>query len=274
MTTPLQMPGSGSDPTNQTLSFYLRDGTTRVDVSMGDVDMFNKYNIAGNINLSCQIGACILMLVVFVLVTPWAKLCKPANILHILNLATSTVRLILLVVDSISSRGSFYYIWTLDASVVNPADIRSVIAGITLGIVQILFIESALMLQALSLVQLWPRRIKWPFVILSGLVALSSVIFKAVSTIYINIMIANGYTDEHYYLPYRWNTILNAASIFYFTAIFNCRLVHHMWTHRSFLPSSKGLTAMEVLVATNGILMILPCAFHIHSSCSALRVRC
>ncbi|KAK4098415.1 hypothetical protein N658DRAFT_488474 [Parathielavia hyrcaniae] len=51
------------------------------------------------------------------------------------------------------------------------------------------------------------------------------------------------------------------ASICWFCFLFNIRLVMHMWTNRSILPSLKGLKAMDVLVITNGMLMFVPAWF-------------
>ena len=265
-------PGPGFDYKNQTIYLYLKDGVTPVPISTTLIDEIETYWLSSDINYATQVGACIMMLVVMLVMTPLAKLGKLASVLHILNLTTSIVRYILIAIQPISDLGRFYTQYTTDISVVSTAAISSAVAGITLGIVQITLIEAALMLQAWSLVQLFSNRIRWAVTALSALVALSSIVFKAVSTVYIDIAVVNNFYDDKWFQPYKWNTVLNAASFFYFTALFNSRLICHMWTHRSFLPSSRGLTAMEVLVMTNGILMILPCKSFTLSTPFVIRV--
>ncbi|KAK4119225.1 hypothetical protein N657DRAFT_693829 [Parathielavia appendiculata] len=53
------------------------------------------------------------------------------------------------------------------------------------------------------------------------------------------------------------------ASIRWFCFLFNVRLVVHMWTNRSILPSLEGLEAMDVLVITNYILIFVPVIFSV-----------
>lgn len=65
------------------------------------------------------------------------------------------------------------------------------------------------------------------------------------------------YLPRRLYLRYVY-LALELTCICWFCFIFILRLGMHMVQNRSFLPSSKGVAAMDMLVMTNGVLMLIP----------------
>ena len=114
----------------------------------------------------------------------------------------------------------------------------------------------ALFLQAWAMMQLWPRAWKWAAVVLSVALSVVTFAFKCATVAMQIRSILDGW------MPPLWtretDLALTTTIICWFCALFNVRLVMHMWNSRTILPSRNGLSSMEVLVMANGILMFVP----------------
>ena len=62
-------------------------------VSIAAVDFHNRYAISTSINYGAQIGACFIMLVVILTMTPTSKLSKTTTLIHMAGLVVCTLHL-------------------------------------------------------------------------------------------------------------------------------------------------------------------------------------
>ncbi|KKF95981.1 Fungal pheromone mating factor STE2 GPCR [Ceratocystis platani] len=57
------------------------------------------------------------------------------------------------------------------------------------------------------------------------------------------------------------SNVFFAANIFWFAGLFNVKLIMHLAKNKRFLPSRNKFTPIEVLVVTNGLMMVIPTIF-------------
>lgn len=108
------------------------------------------------------------------------------------------------------------------------------------------------------MIRLWPGIYKIPLTLLSLAPVLLTVVFNFLTTIQQAQAQLNTVTLKLEVWVRKLYLVLITTSICWFCFLFNVRLVMHMWTNRSILRSLKGLKAMDVLVITNGTLMLVP----------------
>lgn len=85
------------DPLQQNISFYAADETTKISVPIPAVDAAGFEALGICISYGTQIGACFIMLIMLVVLTPSTKLRRPSNVLQALNLVACAIHLLLLV---------------------------------------------------------------------------------------------------------------------------------------------------------------------------------
>lgn len=244
------------DPRTQVFTLIGPDGVTEIPLAVDMVDLVYVDRFVVEVNYGSQIGASVVMLLVYLLMTPQAKFRRTPTIINSLSLLVNIVRCILLSWFPTSAWFEFYTLFSGDISNVPARDYSTSVAGTVFTIPTIILMEAALIVQAWAMIQLWPARYKVPAVFISALVAATSVGFKFTDSILQSQAILYRVT------PPLWvrktDLAFSTASICWFCFLFNVRLAMHMWTHNKILPSVKGLSAMEVLVMTNGILMLVP----------------
>ncbi|KAH8887848.1 hypothetical protein GQ53DRAFT_725580 [Thozetella sp. PMI_491] len=247
------------DPQTQVIILLAADGVTPIPIPLSYINWLYLQGFASEINYGSQIGASFIMLLVVLLMTPRNRFARTPTLINLAGLATNLVRCLLLSVFFTSSWMDFYTVMSGDITFVLQNDFLVSLVATAFGIPVLVLIEVALAVQAWSLIKLWPGVYKWPTTAISALVAFGSVALKLVDVIVQCRFIVHGGD-----LP-RWPRVadlaLSTASISWFCFLFMIRLVLHMYTHRSILPSAKGLSAMEVLVMTNGVLMLIPVLF-------------
>ncbi|OIW29183.1 hypothetical protein CONLIGDRAFT_704670 [Coniochaeta ligniaria NRRL 30616] len=247
------------NPLTQVFTIIGADGVTEIPVSVDMVDQVYVERFATQCIYGTQIGTTIIMLVLYLLMTPQVKFRRLPTMINILSLIFNIIRCVLLAWFPSSQWFEFYTIWSGDYSHVPAIDCSTSVAGNVSTIPLIMLIEAALMVQAWAMIQLWPAVYKFPALILSTLVALVAVALKFTDSILQAFYIARGSP------PVLWvrkiDLAFSSASIFWFCFLFNVRLAIHLWVNRRILPSVKGMSAMEVLVLTNGILMCIPAVF-------------
>lgn len=247
------------DPLGQNVTFLGPDGRTPIAVPVPAIDAYSDLSVSVTLNYGIQIGACLVMLlVVLAVTTPSSKLRRPSALLHVLALAVVVVRNSLLVAYFLSPIVHFYPLYSGDFSSVPRSCLYSNVAGNTMSLVLVVVVEAALMNQAWTMVTLWPDPAKYGIAAASLLVTLLTIGFRVAYTVIQN-QAALAITPA---VANMWvvhgAVITNAISIFWFCALFNLKLVMHLVQNRGILPSAKTLTSMELLVMTNGILMIVP----------------
>lgn len=216
------------------------------------------YATSSSINYGSQIGACFIMLVVLLVMTPKSRFKRTTTIIHTLALTINMIRMVLMAYYFTSSWFSMSVFLAGDLSSVAEIDYNNSAAANILSIPVVLLLETALFLQAWSMVQLWPRFWKLTTTMFSFTLVLATVAFNITTTItQVQYTLRGESTIEILWIPKTYLALL-AASITWFCFLFISRLVTHMYSNRSILPSMQTLNAMDVLVITNGILMLVP----------------
>ncbi|KAK3949461.1 pheromone receptor 2 [Pseudoneurospora amorphoporcata] len=244
---------------NQMLFFFDNYGQL-LNITTTNIDMLNGMMISTAINYATQIGATFIMLAIMLLMTPRRRFKRLPTIISLLALLLNLIRVVMLSLFYPSHWTDFYVLYSGDWEFVQHSDMIISVAATVLSIPVTALLLSALMVQAWSMMQLWTPLWRALVVFVSGLLSVATVILSFVNCIFQakNIIHADPF-------PPRWVRKLylglTTGSICWFTFLFMIRLVMHMWTHRSVLPSMKGLKAMDVLIITNSILMLIPVLF-------------
>jgi pheromone alpha factor receptor len=247
------------DPYLQNVTFLDRDGKTQVYASIPLIDFTNIESVSIALNYGAQIGACIIMLFVVLAMTPTAKLRRPSSILHMLGLIICIVRTSLLAAFFTSKFMDFYAFYAGDFADIPFRDFQVSVAANIFSLLLVVVIEAALMNQAWTMVVLWPDWAKYSITILSAIITLMTISWRIAFTV---VQSRAVWHLEPIHMTHatliRTTIIMNAFSICWFCALFNVKLIAHLIQHRGMLVTKGSLTPMEVLVMTNGVLMIVP----------------
>ncbi|KAL2129963.1 hypothetical protein VTI74DRAFT_7068 [Chaetomium olivicolor] len=252
-----------ADPANQTLFILTADGRP---MPVNTLDITDAYRDASSISIlyGTQIGACIMMLTVVLVMTPKFRLRQAPTIISILALSLNIIRMVLLAIFFVSPFMNVYALFTGDYErIVSAIDMSNSVAATTMSIPMTMLILAALFFQAWSMIRLWPGIYKIPLTSLSLILVLMAVVFNFLTTTQQAQAQLHTVNLKQEVWVRKMYLALITASICWFCFLFNIRLVMHMWTNRSILPSLKGLKAMDVLVITNGILMFIPALFSV-----------
>ncbi|KAF6835008.1 pheromone receptor 2 [Colletotrichum musicola] len=247
------------DPYRQAIGLVGPGGKV-TELNVADINDLYQENLGTCANYGSQIGASFVMLLTIIAMTPSVKLIKLSLWVHILTLVVSTVRMTLLAVYFTSHWTNFYSYWAHDYSRITSADFyRSIVTEMT-SLVLLILIHVSLGIQAWALINLLPGHLKLLFTVLSCLVSTAAVSWRiAFSAVQIKSILLIAPPDPSW-IAYH-STIVGAVSIFYYCALFNVKLLMHLIKNRGVLPTTQGLSAMEVLVVTNGLLMTVPALF-------------
>ncbi|KAJ6784461.1 hypothetical protein PWT90_02879 [Aphanocladium album] len=254
-------PDPNFDRFSQNITFFLADNNTTISVPMPLLNAFWDETLSTIINYGAQLGACIVMLLVVLVLTASSKLTRASSYLHLAGLLVCVVRTGLLFNYYLSPFSHFYQVWAYDLSQVPRRYFDISLAANTLALPLVIIIQAALMNQAWTMVAFWPRVWKWVACILSAIIVLLTIGTRLAFTIVQNEAILTSIPPVFFLWGTHWMVIMFAISIFWFCAIFNVKLVNHLVTNRGILPSTTLINPMEVLIMTNGFLMIIPSIF-------------
>jgi pheromone alpha factor receptor len=249
-------PGPLLRPEEQLVVLLGPTGSDNITVPLSEVDIVWSLGASGAISYGSQVGACFMMLIVLLGMTPGHRFKRAPTIVHMLALIFNMIRMLLLALYFPSTWYDLYTQMTGDVQFVAQMDYNISIAATILGLPVTILIEAALILQAWSMIQLWERRFKIPTTIVSVLLVLTTIAFNILNVVVQTNFILHG-TRRQLWMRMTFLSLV-CTSITWFCFLFNSRLVIHMWQNRTILPSLKGLHAMDVLVITNGFLMIIP----------------
>lgn len=253
---PLQ---SSFDPYIQNATILAPDGITSIAIPIPEIDLYNDSNLATSANYGAQLGATVVMLFVVLFMTPSVKLRRLLTILHISGLVISIVRMSLLYTSMHAHANRFYETWGQDYGNIPASDTRIAVVATTFSMVQVAVAEAALMSQAWTMVAFWPPSVKYTVSITSVIVTLLTLGSRFALVIIQNRAIITLIPPVYFSWGFNWAIIMNAASIFWFCAIFNAKLLFHMISNRGILPNRSTVTPIEVLIMANGVLMLIPC---------------
>lgn len=246
------------DPHQQTVRFLTGGGKTPIEVPIPLIDAFNQESVSISINYGTQLGACVVMLLVLLIMTPSNKFRRPSTILHIIALVLCSIRMVLLASFFPSPFNEFYNYWAGDYSSVEDYHYHVSVAGNTFSLLLVVAVELALMNQAWTMVNLWPSVAKYCLVIASAGITLLTISWRLAYTVVLSKAVYAAESARPIRWIVQWAIVTNAVSICWFCALFNVKLLLHLVSNRRILPSCQSLTPMDVLVMTNGLLMIVP----------------
>ncbi|SPJ72086.1 probable pheromone receptor [Fusarium torulosum] len=252
---------SAFDPRTQNITFFAADGKTEIHVPIPVIDQVRRRIVNSTINYATQLGACLVMLIVLLVMVPREKFRRPFMILQLLSLFICSVRMILLCVFFISSFTDLYPYYSDDFSHIPRSSYAPAIAGTTMSLCLVISTELMLMSQAWTMVKLWPNFWKYIIAGSSLVVSLMTISIRIAFTVLQNKSNLAVEATWHWLWLSQWTVIMNVVSIAWWCLIFNIKLVWHLISNRGILPSYKTFTPMEVLIMTNGILMIIPVIF-------------
>ncbi|TQW00129.1 mating-type alpha-pheromone receptor PreB [Cordyceps javanica] len=243
------------------VTFFLADHNTTASVPMPVLNAYYDESLSVTMNYGAQLGACIVMLLVVLALTPSAKLARLASGLHLLALLICIVRTGLLFAYYLTPSSHFYQVWAADQSEVPRRYWDLSLAGNTLALPLVIVTQAALVNQAWTMIAFWPRAAKYAACVVSGIVVLMTVGTRLAFVIVQNHAIITAIPPISFSWGIHWTVVMGAISIFWFCAVFNVKLISHLVTNRGVLPSATLLTPMEILVITNGVLMVIPAIF-------------
>jgi len=254
---------SAFDPFDQTIILRTGpNGTIEVPVSAGRITFLYRSAINSSINFGSQIGATLIMLLVLLVMTPRSRFRRAPTMIAIAALVVNFIRVVLLSLFYPSIWLDFYILFSGDVGSVPQSEFNVSITATALLIPTDILMLSSLILQAWSMFNLWPSAYKWGAGIFSLLLVLTTIALNFC------LVIFQAHFALYGWFPPRIVKELYAGfitgTIAWFCFIFIIRLVIHMWTNRSILPSMKGLRPMDILVITNGVLMLIPGRSSIH----------
>lgn len=247
------------NPVYQDISLTLPDGS-QWPIPLSVIDSNNALFSCRSIAYGAEIGASIVMLAVILTMTPKTKFWR-FTFLNIAALCNNIIRVILLSVYFQSSWATIYTLYSGDLTYVTRADVANTVASTVLSIPQNIMIMAALITQAWAMVKLWPAAYKWGIFSVSCVLVALEIGFMAATEAY-QITYELPWESPEIMLSHLWVRYgflaLEVICICWFCFLFTINLVVHLYRNRSFLPQSKGLSAMDALVTTNGVLMLIP----------------
>lgn len=247
---------------NQAIQLITPGGPTD-PIPLSGIDQINHLIVAQTIGYGVEIGASIVMLGVILVMTPNTKFWRFHTFLNIAGLCNNIARVVMLAIYFESSWVSFYALYSSDYQFVTNTDYATSIASTVFGIPQNIMMMAALILQAWAMVRFWPKAFKWCIFLVSVILVLLEIGFMLASQVFqiMTFYLTSWYGDK-LILKTAWVRYtylgLEVACICWFCFLFIAKLVTHLYKNRSFLPTTKGLGAMDVLVMANGVLMLIP----------------
>ncbi|KEY68253.1 hypothetical protein S7711_04784 [Stachybotrys chartarum IBT 7711] len=249
------------NPHLQNVTFLAADGRTQLHAPLAQVDAMNHESFSICISYGSQLGACVIMLVVVLILTPAAKLRRPSSVLHVLGLLVCMIRMALLCAWFPSPFNNFYAFWANDYSHLRSSDFQAPVAANIFSMLLVIIIEAALMYQAWTMVSLWRYTARVALGIVSAAITLLTIGWRIAFTVIQTEAVLTLVTPPTYIWVVHSMIITNLVSICWFCALFNIKLAEHLISNRGVLPSYKFLTPMEILIMTNGLLMVIPVVF-------------
>ncbi|PHH70490.1 hypothetical protein CDD80_5989 [Ophiocordyceps camponoti-rufipedis] len=255
-------PEPGFDPADQMLAFYARDGQTVIGVPMTTIDDFNAESISMGITSGAEIGACLIILAAIIVLTPLDKLRRPTAVFQMVALFLCLARAAFEISDLFTPIFHFYIYWAGDYTGVPRGYIYRGIAGHVVTMLVNMAVELTLMNQAWTMVSLFSATPRLWLTLVSALVALVVVGLRITFAVMLSQVDVVSAPRSSLDWIMQATLISNTISIFWFCALFNSKLVLHIIANRGILSSSgRKLSSMEVLVMTNGVLMVIPVIF-------------
>jgi pheromone alpha factor receptor len=256
------------NPFNQTINLTMADGVTIVPVPVSLIDQY--YWIEGfqqDANFGAQMGACIMMILVVITMTPRNRFVKASTKINLALLIASLAHASFEQSYFTGHFFEFYILFSGDISTVAPVTYATQVCSIVARMIQLPLTQAALALQAWTMIRLWPVVGKWLIFFVSFCVVFLSIGVRFA----FNVVDSMQVIEANYTFPEwmeRADFIMDTLSIIWFCALFLFKLISHMASNRSSLPATHGLQPYDVLVMTNGVLLLIPSMYAPFFACS------
>lgn len=248
------------NPVDQTINLTLPNGSQE-PIPLSVIDSNNALFSCRSIAYGVEVGASVVMLAVILTMTPKTKFWRFITFLNIAALCNNIIRVMLLALYFQSSWVTVYTLYSGDLTYVTRTDIANTVASTVMSIPQNIMVMASLITQAWVMVKLWPSAYKWGTFSVSLVLVVFEIGFMAATEAY-QITYELPWASPEIMLSHQWVRYgflaLEVVCICWFCFLFAFKLVFHLWRNRSFLPPTKGLSAMDALVMTNGVLMLIP----------------
>jgi len=211
------------DPFHQSFTILFPDGTP-FNFTVDDINAYTQYGIRIAINFSSQIGACLMVLVVLLMLTKQEKRRSPIFILNALALALGVIRNVLLCMYFTGPWYHPYAVFALDYSRVPQTQYGISITSSTLTLLVLILVEISLILQIRVMCVTATSVLRFWITVLSITMAMIAIGFRFAYT----VLNAIAIRAVESFTKYEWlgsaTNITATISICVFSAIFTARL--------------------------------------------------
>lgn len=210
---------SKSDPTAQVVTIHASDGTP-IKVPLFQIDIFYQYCIKVSINYGAQLGACIAILVIMILLTRPEKRGSVVFVINCLALFFNAFRLICEVLYFTSGFVEVYAFLAHDYSDVNSSAYAVSILGVVILSLVVVCVEVSLVLQVQVICSTLRRRYRRALLVVSIVIALVPIGFRFAYM----VQNCHAIADTTWMYDIKWleraATATTTISICFFCAIF------------------------------------------------------
>lgn len=245
------------DPYTQSITIYMADGVTPVAIKLSDIDGANSYGIMCAINYGCQMGACLVMFFVILVLTRDKKRRTAIFILNSLSLVFGFLRALLPALYFASPWYRVYPQATGDFSSVPRSAYATSVAGTIFPFLMMLTVNTSLVMQAYTVCKNMHSVCRYAIIALAQLVLLAAVGFRFAEMVTnsMAIMWAGSYYSKMWIQT--GTLVTETTSIWFFSIIFTGKLAWTLVTRK--VMGWKQWSGVRILAAMGGCTMIIPC---------------
>jgi len=247
------------DPYTQTVTLLMADGVTPFNLTLQDIDSSNFYNEAHTITYASQLGACLTMFFVVIILTKDSKRRNAIFILNVLSLLFGFLRTLLLALYFTSPWTLTYPSFSGDNALIPRSAYATSIAGTVFPLLMTITVNLSLILQAHTVCSNLDNTYRY---IVSGL---SVVIFLLATGFRFAQMVTNSLAimTLQTYFSKAWiqtgTLATETISIWFFSLIFTGKLGWTLYNRRR--NGWKQWSGVRILAAMGGCTMIIPCKY-------------
>ncbi|KAJ9638883.1 pheromone alpha factor receptor [Coniosporium apollinis] len=246
------------DPFHQAFTIVLPDGTP-FNLTIDDINTYTQYGIRITINFSSQIGACLMVLIVLLMLTKQEKRRSPIFILNALALALGVIRNVLLCLYFTGPWYHPYAFFAQDYSRVPQTQYGVSITSSSLTLVVLILVEISLILQIRVMCVTATSVLRFWITVLSITIAMIAIGFRFAYTV-LNAIAIRAVKS---FMEYQWlgsaTNITTTISICVFSAVFTARLGLAIRQRKRLGLRQFG--PMQILFVMGCQTMIIPACF-------------
>jgi pheromone alpha factor receptor len=245
-----------SNPTAPNVTILMSNGT-QFDVLISDIDRWFYFATRVSTNYGTQVGACLVMFLVTLVLAGDSQRRKLVYILNVFSLVLGFVRAMFQLVYFSGHWQEFYNYFTDSQSNLTKSDFATSVAGTVMPLLMTAAVNMSLALQAHTVCKVMERKYYYTSFGFSCVVLLLALGFRFAECVTNSMAITSGVT----YFDQAWITIgtlaTQAISIGWFSILFMWKLGWTVWTRKKM--GWPNLRLVEFLMIMSGCTMIIPC---------------